>query len=245
MRRLLITFILLSFWVHSFGQFQINATLNFFDFDELNQELALNQFPIFDNEAYTFEAFNTTYDNEDSKVGTRNGFLYTLFETEGDPTNLGTPNSTRDVDMRSIGFFSGLEIPIIKNKIITLAPSLDFILSQQRLRVSKNFPSNTTFGNLIGGDPEVETFRNIRLMFDGRINLLLHFPTRANKATYGIGLTGGYRLDPWTPTWKFERLEKVEIDGSKQNGFHIGLTLTIKFPKINPPPLPKKREQRS
>lgn len=243
MRYLLIISLLLSYSL-IYSQAQLNATLNFFDLDELNEELAQNQYPTFENEAFTFQALTTSYDDDDSKVGTRNGFLFTVFETDGGPTNLGTPNSNRNVEMRSIGFLSGLEFPIVRNKFLTIAPSLDFILSQQRLIFISNFPGNTTFGNLLSSDAQIETYRNVRLMFDGRVNILLHFGQKENKARFGIGVTGGYRLDPWTPTWKYERLEKVEIPGTQQNGFHLGVLLTVKLPRITPP-RPNKKEQKS
>lgn len=246
MRSQLISLLIFLFYFNGYSQLQINATQYLFDLDELNRELALNQYPVFISEAFSFQALNTGYDNEDAKVGTRNGFLYTLFDTE-ENANTGTPpNTNRDVEMRSIGFLSGLEFPLVRNKFITLGPSLDFILSQQRLRFISDFPSNPTFGNILSSAPQIETYRNTRLMFDGRVNLLLHFPHKENKPKIGIGVTGGYRLDPWTANWKYERLEKVEIPGTQQNGFHYGVVLTVKFPKISPPPLSnKKKEQRS
>lgn len=243
MRYFLTILSLYYFTTFSYSQLQINATLNLFNFDEFNQELARNQYPIFSNEAYTFEALSTSYDDDDSKVGTRNGFLYTLFQTEGGPTNLGTPNTNRNVEMRSIGFLSGFEFGIVKNRFLSIAPSLDFIFSQQRLIFISDFPGTNTFGNLLSSDPQIETYRNVRLMIDGRLNILLHFGKKDGVPRFGIGVTGGYRLDPFTPTWKYERLEKVDIPGTQQNGVHFGALLTVKLSKFTPPGTNKKEQK--
>ncbi len=243
MRYLITTLALATFSVFSYAQLQINTTLNFLDFDEFNQELAVNQYPVFDTESYTLEILSTSYDDDDSIVGSRNGFLYTFFRAEGGPTNLGIPNSNRNVEMRSIGFLSGFEFSIVRNRFITIAPSLDFIFSQQRFITVSDFPSSTTFGNLLSSSPEIETYRNFRLMFDGRINILLHFGNKSGVPRYGIGVTGGYRLDPFEPTWKYERFEEVEIPGSQQNGFQIGVLFTVKLSKITPPGTNKKEQK--
>ena len=246
MKILLSTFFILCVCTISNCQLQINSTVNYFDFDEFNQSLASNQFPTFREESLSITAINISRKTIDSRFGTRNGFIFTLFETEQnidiDPM---TPNAEQTTKMRSIAFMSGFEYAIIKNRFFTIAPSLDVLFSQQRLILTNNFPIDPTFGNVLASDAQIETFRNIRLMLDGRINIMFHFGRKQGSARYGLGITGGYRLDPTTPTWRYERSVDIDIPGSRQNGLEFGLLFILKLPKLSEATGQNKKEQRS
>ena len=155
-----------------------------------------------------------------------------------------SPNTNRFIDMTSIAFLNGFQYAIVRNKTLSISPSFDFILSQQRLILTSDFPSNPSFGNLLSSNTQVETLRNFRLMLDGRINILFQFGRKVDTPKFGLGITAGYRLDPTEPNWKFERVETVEIPGSRQNGLEFGLLFTLKLPRIRPAS-PNKKEQKS
>ncbi len=245
MRPLLITFCTLFTFTFGYSQLQVNTTVNFFEFGEFNEVLAENQYPSFTNESLSIAVLSASYKNVDSKFGSRNGILLTFFDSDQrNVTNPMSVNTNRSVDLRSIAFLTGYEYTLIKNRIFTLAPSIDFILSQQRLILTSDFPSNPSFANLLASDAQVETLRNLRVMVDGRLNIMFHLGRKDSKAKFGLGITGGYRLDFSEPNWRYERVEDVEIPGSRQNGLELGILFTIKLPKFRPAG-PNKKEQKS
>ena len=116
---------------------------------------------------------------------------------------------------------------------------------QNRIRLINNLPSNLGFSNVLANDVSTEEFRNTRLLFDGRLNLQLHFENESSKSSFGIGITGGYRWDPFSTTYRYERSSvKIDIPGTRQSGLMFGLFLTIKGPKLTPPK-PNTKQERS
>jgi hypothetical protein len=223
------------------AQLQINGSVQFVDFEVFNQDLANNSFPTLDEEIFTFSVIGT---NEDAaKVYNRNGIIFNQYTRSG--INNVTSDGFNELNLRSIGILSGTGFNILKKENITFGPSIDVLIVQNRLRLIENLPSDLSFNNVISRNVDTEEYRNIRWMFDGRLNLRFKTKAKEGKASYGIGLTGGYRWDPFQPEWRFERSNvRIEIPDSNQTGFVLGILITIKGPKIIPP-RPKKKQERS
>jgi len=242
MKKLLFNLLFIGMAYILSGQTQFNVLGNLVDFDKFNSTLKQNNYPEFKEEVLNYALIFTTFD-EGKSLGNRVGFIYSDFRSEEFEIDASI-NRYNDINWRGVGFLSGTDFRIINKKWITFGPSLDLIIMQQRLRFIKELPTNGSFANLISSDTEIDTYRNVRFMFDGRVNLLFKFGPKTGKTRYGLGLTGGYRLDPFKPTWKYEKSLDVDIPGTKQNGLLLGLMFTIKMPGIAPQK-PKLNEKKS
>jgi len=240
MKKIFLNLLFLGVASTLFTQTQFNVTANLVDFEKFNETLESNDFPVFEEEVLNYSLLFTSTD-DDRIIGSRGGFMYTDL-TAKSPDR--TSNTFNDINWRGIAFISGTDFRIINKKWLTFGPSIDLVIMQQRMRFINGLPSNTTFANLVASETEIDTYRNVRLMFDGRLNLAFNFGKKEGATRYGLGLTGGYRLDPFKPNWKYAKSLKIEIPGTKQSGLMIGLLFTIKMPGISPPK-PKTNEKKS
>ncbi len=225
------------------AQVQFSGSLLQANFEAFNLDLVSNNYPTVEDDAFTFSILFTNEENED-RVTNRNGIIFNHFEKINNDAL--TPNGgVNELSWRTIGVVSGTGYSIIEKKGITFGPSLDVLIVQNRLQLLRNLPTGLNFGNLLMNDVVAEDFRNTRFMFDGRLNLNFNFKNKESNSSFGVGITGGYRWDPFKENWRYQRSSvKVEIPGTSQSGFLLGLSISIKGPKFTPPK-PNKKQERS
>jgi len=233
MKKVFLTNLLLNFSLFLAAQIQFGGAVQFADFSNMNANLLNNNYPSIDDEILSFSIISAKRKSDNNWVS-RFGFMFNHYNTST-PSFMTLPpiSQVNDVNLRTVGLISGTGYNLVNSKHITFGPSVDVLFVQNKLRLVENLPSNLTFGNILANDTQSEEFRNIKVLFEGSLNLLFHFSPKERKTQYGIGLTGGYRWDPFDPEWKYEQTDiKIDIEGSQQSGFMLGIMFTIKGPDL-------------
>ncbi len=243
MKRILLIFLPFFFSTGIFAQLQLNENYHFTNWDALNTELVANNFPTLNNNLLSLSFLYAKHDDEEA-FGSRTGYTLNITASNDDHLDENS-NEKNEVNLRSHMFLSGIEYHLVQKKKIIFGPSLDFLIAAQRLKFIKGLPGNSTFSNILAGDVHTEIYRNIRLMFEGRLNLVFNIEDKMKNAIYGIGFTGGYRLDPFKENWKYERSIDVIVPGTKQNGLFAGIMVTLTSARVKPPKPPKKKLKQS
>jgi hypothetical protein len=235
MKKIYITTLLLNFSLILAAQIQFGGALQLADFSEMNANLLDNNYPTIEDEVLSFSIISAKR-KANTKWVSRFGFMFNHYNMkEATNTTLPPTEQRNKINLRTIGLLSGTGYNFINSKHISFGPSIDMLFLQNKLRLIENLPSDLTFGNILAGDPQTQEFRNFRLMFEGNFNLLFHFSPKKSKTQYGIGVTGGYRWDPFEPEWRYEETNvKLDIEGSQQSGFIFGIMFTIKGPDLMP-----------
>ena len=244
MKKIYLTSLLLNFSLLLPAQIQFGGAIQFADFSEMNTNLSNNNYPTIEDEIYSFSIISAKR-KANVKWVSRFGFMFNHYSTE-QPSVMTLPptNQVNEINLRTIGLVSGTGYNFIKKKNITFGPAIDVLIVQNRLRLLENLPSNLTFGNFLANDTQSEEFRNVKIMFEGNLNLLFHFTPKESKTEYGIGITGGYRWDPFDPEWRYEQSDvRVDIEGSQQSGLILGVMFTIKGPEFIPQKSNSKQER--
>ena len=245
MKKIYLTTLLLNFSLLLAAQIQFGGAVQLVDFSKMNTNLSNNNYPTIDDEILSFSIISAKR-KANVKWVSRFGFMFNHYTT-AQPSNMTLPptNQINEVNLRTIGLVSGTGFNFINKKHITFGPAIDILMVQNRFKLLENLPSNLTFGNFLANDTQSEEFRNIKFMLEGNLNLLFHFTTKSSDTQYGIGFTGGYRWDPFDPEWRYEQSDvKVDIEGSQQSGFILGLLFTIKGPDFMPQK-PNTKQERS